>query len=164
MRQLGRWMAILVVAGGVLRSGFALADFDSAMQDYRSGNYGAALGVFEELAAKGDVSSQLMIGSMYFYGRGVPHDEAKAASWFGRAAATGDPAALLAYGSLFKEGKGVKADPVEAYMWLTLAADPKNGDVYKTATQIRDGVARGMTPEQIAEAERRAKAWKAPGG
>ena len=161
--RIGGWISAALLGAGLLCATAARADFEAAMQDYRSGNYPAALAAFEALAARGDVSSQLMIGSMYFYGRGVPKDEPQAASWFGRAAASGDPAALLAYGALFKEGKGVQADPVEAYMWLTLAANPRNGDVYKTAIQIRDGVARGMTPEQIAEAEQRAKNWKPPG-
>jgi len=150
-------LALLV---GMLFPIAAHADFDAAMQAYRAANYAAARVEFERLAGGGDLPSQLMLGSMYFYGRGVTRDDAKAAEWFARGAHSGDPSAQLAYGALFKDGHGVPIDVIEGYMWLTLAADPRNGDVYYNARRIREQLVATMTAEQIGEAERRAKAWQ----
>jgi hypothetical protein len=41
-------------------------------------------------------------------------------------------------------------------MWLSLAAAQRNGD----AAKLRDSLARSMTPDQIAEAQRMARDWK----
>ena len=54
-------------------------------------------------------------------------------------------------------GRGVQQDDVYAYMWLSLSASgPGVGGVRE---MLEDLAARRMTPEQIAEAETRARAW-----
>ena len=52
-------------------------------------------------------------------------------------------------GTLFRKGQGVRQDNVSAYVWLSLAA--KHG----LGKQVRELLAQGMTPEQIAEGEKR---------
>ena len=54
-------------------------------------------------------------------------------------------------------GRGVPEDYVVAHMWLNLAAATGHED----ARRARDRVAAGMTREQIAEAQRRAREWTA---
>ena len=65
-------------------------------------------------------------------------------------------------------GEGVPPrDDVEAYKWLTLAIaryTAKNQDRLDQAIKDKATLARRMTPAQIAEAERRARAWKATTG
>ena len=54
-------------------------------------------------------------------------------------------------------------DDVEAYKWLTLAISrytAKNQDRLDQAIKDKATLAKRMTPAQISEAERRAKAWK----
>jgi len=54
-------------------------------------------------------------------------------------------------------------DDVEAYKWLTLAIDvtpARNQDRLDQAKKDRATWAARMTPAQLTEAERRAKAWK----
>ncbi len=57
---------------------------------------------------------------------------------------------------MYFEGKGVPKDHVRAYLWLGLAALKGN----RGARLGRDGVAKRMTAEQIAEAERLLTAWR----
>jgi len=54
-------------------------------------------------------------------------------------------------------------DYVQAHLWLNLAAarfPAAQEDDRNAARVVRDRVAKKMTPEQIAEAERLARGWK----
>ncbi len=57
-------------------------------------------------------------------------------------------------------GGGVPQDRVAAHMWLDLAAAQSSGFEWDFSVKLRDDVAAGMTPEQIAEAQRLAREWK----
>jgi hypothetical protein len=63
-------------------------------------------------------------------------------------------------GQCYEEGKGVTQDFVEAHKWYNLAAAqaaPSNfPGIHKFTYQLRDALGAKMTPEQIAEAQRRA--------
>ena len=68
----------------------------------------------------------------------------------------GDASAQYNLGVFYDNGLGVPQDHVRALMWFNLAAaQGKEG-----AAAFRDLVARLMTPEQIAEAQRLASEWK----
>ena len=68
----------------------------------------------------------------------------------------GDASAQYNLGVFYDNGLGVPQDHVRALMWFNLAAaQGKEG-----AATFRDLVARLMTPEQIAEAQRLASEWK----
>ena len=71
-------------------------------------------------------------------------------------AGQGDAAAQNTLGVAYVKGEGVPQDYVLAHMWFNLAAAQGNED----ARQNRDGVAKLMTPDQIAEAQRLARQWK----
>lgn len=55
------------------------------------------------------------------------------------------------------EGKGVVQDYVRAHMWLNLSA----ASGYSRAVESRDTVAKLMTPQQIAEAQKLARECQA---
>jgi len=57
---------------------------------------------------------------------------------------------------MYDEGQGVRQDVVQAHTWYNLAAT--NGD--KPAAELRDALAKQMTPAQIAEAQKLAREWK----
>jgi TPR repeat protein len=57
---------------------------------------------------------------------------------------------------MYENGRGVTQDYVLAHMWLDLAG--ANGDA--AAIVERDLLASKMTPNQLAEAQRRAREWK----
>jgi localization factor PodJL len=50
---------------------------------------------------------------------------------------------------------GIPKDDVLAYMWFNLAAS--QGD--KDAVQKRDEIGKRLTPEQLAEAQKRSREW-----
>ena len=60
-------------------------------------------------------------------------------------------------GFLYAEGQGVPQDDVQAHMWLNLAAAQNE----RNATKLRDILAKLMTHEQIAEAQRLVREWLA---
>ncbi len=55
---------------------------------------------------------------------------------------------------MYYKGRGVPQDDVQAHKWVNLAKATKN----------RDNVAKRMTPDQIAEALRLAREWRAKHG
>jgi TPR repeat protein len=68
----------------------------------------------------------------------------------------GDATAQYNLGVFYDNGLDVPQDQVSAYMWFSLsAAQGKEG-----AATFRDLIARLMTPEQIAEAQKLAREWK----
>jgi TPR repeat protein len=57
---------------------------------------------------------------------------------------------------MYDKGEGAPQDYVQAHMWFNLAGASGIAE----GIQGRDVVASQMTPEQIAEAQRRAREWK----
>jgi len=45
-------------------------------------------------------------------------------------------------------------------MWINLAASLATGAEQKQYVELRDGITKELTPEQIAEAQRLAREWK----
>ena len=73
----------------------------------------------------------------------------------------GDAEAQLVLGIAYNRGRGVVQDFAQAHMWQNLAASRLTGDNRKAASEGRDALARVMTPERIAEAQRLAHEWDA---
>ena len=104
--------------------------------------------------------AQTNLGGLYLNGLGVPQDDEKARQWFEEAAAQGFADAQIALGGLYAFGHGVPRNYGRAYMWLILAAAHSKGIPQNDAADLRDEVARRMTPAQIAEAQKLAQEWK----
>ena len=113
------------------------------------------------------VAKNLLAG-MYYDGRGVAQDYRLAYVWdiltegsrveiAGRMTIEQFAEAQTMLGERYSEGKGVEQDNSLAYMWFSLAAAQGN----KTAKENRDKVAKRMTAEQIAEAEKIAEDCRA---
>jgi len=58
---------------------------------------------------------------------------------------------------MYANDRGVPQDDAAAYMWFTLADEQGFGEAQKS----REIVAKRMTPDQIAEAQRMAREWMA---
>ena len=145
----------------LLTVGTVWADpFEDAAAAYARGDYAIALKAFKSLAAQGHAMAQNHLGVQYRNGKGVPQDYEKAREWYEKAAAQGIAEAQINLGMLY-EGYGVPHDDVRAYMWYSLAAGHLSGDEQKLAVDNRDKVARRMTPDQIAEAQRLASQCQA---
>ena len=110
-------------------------------------------------AEQGDVRAQNFLGWRHSEGRGVPKDDAAAVTWYRRAAEQGFVLAQRSLAGMYHIGRGVPQDHVTAHMWANLAASQSTGFLIKEMVTFRDLVARGLTPEQLAEAQRRAREW-----
>ena len=100
-------------------------------------------------------NAQDNLALMYYKGEGVPQDYKETVKWLGKAAEQGDAKAQFNLSVMYRDGKGVLEDYAEAYKWFLLAA--MNGD--KDAQKGKELFRKLMTPSQIEEAQRRAKAF-----
>ena len=134
----------------------ARADVADGLGAYWRGHYVAALREFQPLARAGDAAAQFYLGEMYEDGRGVPQNDAEAAKWYRKSAEQGDATAQFNLGFIYGEGEGVPQDYVQAHMWSNLAAAQGN----ELARKSRDIDEKRMTPAQVADAQRLARAWR----
>jgi len=86
----------------------------------------------------------------------MAHEPARALELYRKAAAQEYVPAMRAIGWHYQTGQGVPRDYVQAYMWSSLSAARGHQEGVKN----RDSIAKGMTPAQLADAQRRASAWK----
>jgi TPR repeat protein len=89
---------------------------------------------------------------MYANGQGVAQDYAEAVKWYRLAAKQKHTKSELNLGTMYAVGQGVAKDLVRAHMWLSLGAVSGDADAKK-----RDILAKQMTPQQIAEAQKLAR-------
>ncbi len=107
---------------------------------------------YEKAARQGRTHAQYKLGELYCRGSGHSRDPRRGAYWYHIAAKQGYGLASAGLGRLYAEGLGLVQDFVEAYKWFNLGA--AQGD--KDAITERDRIVSRMTPEQIAEGQRRA--------
>ena len=106
-------------------------------------------------AVQGHTKSQTRLGSMYYFGIGLPKDFAEAAMWFGRAAESGDVTAQNNLGVLYLNGWGVPRDTESAYVWFRIAGERG----VEQSSQFAEDIAQDLTVSQIEEAERLVDEW-----
>jgi TPR repeat protein len=111
---------------------------------------------FRKAAGQNDVDAQYALGICYGTGEGVAKDPVEAAKWFRKAAEQSLALAQTTLGVCYEQGNGVAKDQVEAYKWLLLAA--RQGD--EGAKYIMTVLESKLTPEQIAEGQKRAREFK----
>ena len=93
---------------------------------------------------------------MYFVGKGVPNDYAKAVYLLRKAAEQGHAGAQYNLGMIYAKGEGVPEDYVRAYAWTSVAA----AQGIENAQKNKGVIEKEMTREQIAEAQKLAsKLW-----
>ena len=97
------------------------------------------------------------LGWRYEHGYGVVLDYTNAMKWYRKAFDQGVADAAINLGVMYQAGRGVQRDDIEAYKWYCLAADRGS---HKIAMTNRDNLLRSLTPEQIAEGQRRAIEFK----
>ncbi len=112
-------------------------------------------------ALAGDTDAQFNLGQMYRKGEGgAPQNYKEAVKWFKQAAEHGylGGGIQIVLATMYHEGKGgVPKDNVKSYMWLNLAASQGN----KLAVEVRSIIGEEMTKEQISEAEKLSREFKA---
>jgi TPR repeat protein len=111
---------------------------------------------FQEIISKaeqGEADAQYHLGSMYYSGEGVPHDDEQAIQWYTKAAEQGHVDAQYNLALMYKNGEGVLQDYMIAYAWFNLAAF-QGGELPK---KNRDIILERMTPSQIEEGQKHSK-------
>ncbi len=93
---------------------------------------------------------------MYDVGMGAPQDYGEAGRLHRLAANQGHAQAQVNLGIIYSQGQGVPKNSVQAYRWYTLAAS--QGD--DLAEKCKNHLAKSMTLEQLAEAQRFVREWK----
>ena len=111
-------------------------------------------------AVQGLAIAQYNLARMYGTGKGVPQDDAETVKWLRLAADQGLAIAQGALGDVYSNGTGVPEDFLQAYKWLNLAAAALEDTTFvRYAVEGKNRVARNMTKEQIAEAQRLSTAF-----
>lgn len=126
-------------------------------------DYAQAMVWFQKAAGLGNAEAMLRIGFLYSNGAGVPEDDAQAAAWYRKASDRGHGRAMFFLATAYWAGRGVPQDFVEAYKWLDLSATFASGEDRERSAISRDslGKSTSMTPQLVAEARKRARAWQA---
>jgi TPR repeat protein len=140
------------------------ADMRAAAGAYERKDMPTAVRIWKVWADKGNAEARTLLGAMYWSGEGVPRDHKEAARLYLLAAKQGYARAQNNIGFMLGFGEGIPPqDDVEAYKWLSLAIanyTARNQDRLDQARKDLATLASRMTPAQIAEAERRARAFK----
>ncbi len=133
------------------------ADFDHGAAAAIKGDFATAVAEFRPLAEAGHPKAQNNLGIMYQYGRGIARDLAEARRWYRKAAEQGLAEAHFNLGVLYVEGEGETRDLVQAYLWLSLAAEAGDESAGDRLARL-DGE---LSADQVAEARRRLRQWRA---
>ena len=143
-----------VVMALLLAPGMLWADdFDAGYEDTEAGDYETLYEKELSRGEQGDMLAQYWLGTIFYSGQGVAQDYAEAAHWYRLAAEQGYPRAQYNLGLMYALGNGVIQDYSTAHMWFNIVAR----DGYSDAVKNRDAIADRMTPEAIAESQRRAR-------
>ena len=101
-------------------------DLTEGIAAYKRKNFRQALTLLEPLARGGSSQAQLRLGQMYYYGQGVPENDAAAFDWFSRAAAQGNAEAQAQLAGMYLYGLGPAKDApdpdLRAAQWYFAAA------------------------------------------
>jgi uncharacterized protein len=144
-------LAVALLMGGTGASWSA--DYQRGEKAYKSRDFATALREWTPLAKQGDADAQFYLGIMYFYGLGVTQGSRSAVKWWRLAAEQGDAKSQLKLGIMYFLGEGIPKDYVLSYMWFNIAA--ANGD--DDASELRNDVAKDMSPTAIETAQRLAR-------
>ncbi len=123
---------------------------ETLLQDGTEGLISAVMG-----AREGNATIQHLLGSWFSKGDGVKQDYKEAVYWYRKAAEQGVAEAQYNLACMYYKGIGVVEDYVEAYKWTILAG--MNG--YLDVSHHKKTLKEQMTSFQIAEAQKRAKAF-----
>jgi len=135
-----------------VEQGAAGAQCNLGARYYQGKHYVEAVKWFRKAAAQENATAQFNLGVCYYRGEGVAKDYAEAVKWYRKAAEQGDAGAQFNLGLSYYKGEGVEKDYAEAYAWWNLASKTN-----KDAAKYRDDLEKKMSPQQVADAQKRTK-------
>jgi TPR repeat protein len=101
-------------------------------------------------AAQGIAHAQYNLALMYDQGQGVAQNYKEAVYWYKIAAAQGLAKAQQNLGAMNASGDGTAQNYIQAHVWFNLAAAQGN----KEAVEKRNQIAKLMSPQKIAQAQK----------
>ena len=110
---------------------------------------------YRKSAEQGQILAQDSLALCYERGTGVKENRTEATKWRRRAANQGDQEAQLMLGYDYRLGDGVPVDNIGAYKWFNLASAQGSENAKTSLFRLQNE----MTPDQIAEAQRRSAAF-----
>jgi TPR repeat protein len=125
-----RRLRSLLILGVLLCPLQTLASGTEARREYIAQNYGNAFKIAKPAAENGDSIAMLVLGRLYFEGRGVEQDYAATLKWWRASADLGNSKAQSNIGLLFNYGLGVPKDYEEAARWFELSATQGEASAY----------------------------------
>jgi TPR repeat protein len=112
---------------------------------------------YRKAAEQNLAKAQYNLGVCYAHGEGVVKDQVEAVKWYRKAAEQNDAEAQYNLGICYERHEGVAEDWVEAYKWLLLAAKQSVEAPKEHMTVLESKL---LTPEQIAQGQKRAREFK----
>ena len=106
----------------------------------------------EAVAERSDAQIRYLLGTSV-------DDRTERVGWLRLAAEQGHSDAQFFLGAHYEDGDGVPQDYVEAHKWYNLATAGASDHDREEAARLRDSMARKLTPNQLGEAQRRAREW-----
>ena len=117
---------------------------------------------YRKSADAGKVDAIFTMGIVYEGGVGVARNVPEAVNWYRKSAERCFYPGMLKLADMFAKGRGVKKDNAQSYYWYTVAeryVPPTSNDRYELPI-VRDKLSAITPKEQVADADRKAKAWK----
>ena len=124
-----------------------------------------AFALYREAAIRNNVDAMVATATLYQGGIGIPLNTRLAIDWFQRAAQLGSPTGAFFYAiHLYQGAKGesfdVKPDHPAAYKWFRIASLRGNQKLKAVADGAAQNLAKKITPEQVAAADKEALAFQ----
>lgn len=116
-------LALIAATTPVQAQAAAACTFDSGVQYYEAKDFARASACLAEGAARDDLASLELLGTMRLNGQGGPQDVAQAHALFLRAADKGSPAAAHNVGLMHQMGMLGKVDLANTLKYYRIAAD-----------------------------------------
>jgi TPR repeat protein len=98
----------------------------------------------------------MSLGNCYTNGEGVEKDTVEAMKWYRKAAEQNYAEGQFTVGACYAGGHGVEKDYTEAYAWYNLLAATTH-PFAEVAKSSRDTLEKKMSPQQVADAQKRTK-------
>jgi len=146
---------VFIVTVLISTSTLASDSFQIAERLRQSGKFSEALPHYTAAAKEQSPEGTFWLATFYYEGLGTKKDVTRARPLFIQAAEKGVVGAYVVLANIYALGQGVPVDLIEAHKWISLSWQ---GDISKSPGWQQSLESR-MTPEQIAEAKRRAHDW-----
>ena len=119
-------------------------------------NLSEAYKFYKEAYEQGYQYTQFRLGQICMEHKGEMRNLREAFRWFKKGAERGDSMAQNNLGAMYYKGEGVPKNYIQSYKWFSLAV--ANGE--KDAQKYLNTIAKELTKEQLAEAQKLADEWE----